>query len=170
MQGDLSSDLKLPPAPASTSVASSADLVSMEGLGIMGKKHLPAGLGHRVLGSQDGSLPQSLTLIPTSLSNKRAPTFCCMDQGCFQAHADCPPRHTYGSAGLSMEDQSPHSHPFLNAQIMLLSPQMMLFPSICEGSKGAKFVAENLSPEVPPSHSGILRSLEASQVPVNTRF
>lgn len=61
-----------------------------------------------------------------------------------------------------MEDQSPHSHPFLNAQIMPLSPQMKVFPSICEGSKDVEFVAENLSPEVPPSHSGVLRSLGAS--------
>lgn len=53
-----------------------------------------------------------------------------------------------------MEDQNPHSHPFLKAQIMPLSPQMMLSLSICEGSKDAKFVAENLSPEVLPAIQG----------------
>lgn len=94
----------------------------------MGEKHLPAGLGHRGLGPQDGPLPYSMPLISTSLSNKEAPTFCCMNWDAY--------RHTYVAGlgthmllqGCARRARAPNPCSFLNAQSIPPFPQLILFP------------------------------------------
>lgn len=141
--------------PAGTSAAGLGPVSVDRGVGITGRKHVPAGPGHRVLGSQVAPCPSFPPLFPAEgppLSSTRTPDAprqrLCHPvlQGCAQR----PKAHTH--ARLKCPELAHHLSP----------PRGGSSPG---RSKGAKFVAGNLCPEVPPSHSGTPRGLGSSQAP-----
>lgn len=122
LQGDPCSDLKLPPAPASTSAAGSADLVSMERGGHHGGETLASWTWAQ--GPGPPGRPSSLLHAPHFHFpfQQGGSHFLLHELGCLQTHVCCRPRHAYASAGLCTEGQSPQP------MLLFKCPEYTTFP------------------------------------------
>lgn len=141
LQSDPCSDLKLPPAPASTSAAGSADLVSMERGGHRGgetpaSRSWARGPGFPGQAKFFSASRPSFPLRGLTHSAARSP-------GWFQAHVCCQPEYACGwfHRAIFVEDPKTQTHipaPFKMPRVGHLSPQMIPFPpSVHAESKDA---------------------------------
>lgn len=102
----------------------------------MQEKHLPAGLGQRVLGSQTALLPAPCLSFPLAFPT-RGLLISAAQTGMLPGTLCCQPGHTHGSAGLLTEGQSPQLVLLFTGPEYIIFPQMILSPKYsCRKQRG----------------------------------